>query len=73
MECQACRQRKVAKWTAMEQGKVRIKWAHEVKYIARAGAQPLMVMVLCQSHAGGLVRLFSELVGVASLNRPSAT
>ena len=57
----------------MEQGKVRIKWAYDVIYIARAGAQPLMVMVLCQSHAGGLVRLFSESVGVPSLNRPSAT
>ena len=50
----------------MEEGKVCIKWAHGVKYIPRAGAQPLMVMLLYQSHAGGLVSLFSEMVGVPS-------
>ena len=49
----------------MEQGKVRIKWAHDVKYIPRAGAQPLMVMLLYQSHAGGLVRLFSEMSSIS--------
>ena len=49
MLCQACRQRKLAKWTTIEQGKVRIGCAYGFKYISRAGAQALMVMLLCQN------------------------
>ena len=41
------------------------------KYIPRAGAQPLVAMLLYQSHAGGLVRLFSEPVYI--YQPPSAT
>ena len=41
------------------------------KSVFRAGAQPLVMMLLYQNHAEGLVILFSELVGI--LNRPSAT
>lgn len=55
----------LAKWTPMEQGNVRIKWAYGVKYIPGAEAQPLMVMLLYQSHAGGLVRLFSEMLSIS--------
>ena len=34
------------------------------KSVFQAGAQPLVVMLLYQNHAEGLVRLFSELVGI---------
>ena len=42
-----------------------------IKSVFRAGAQPLVVMLLYQNHAEGLVSLFNEQVGI--LNRPSAT
>ena len=38
-----CRREKV---TTTKSGEVRIRWAHGVKYISRAGAQPLVVMLL---------------------------
>ena len=52
-----CRREKV---TTTKSGEVRTRWAHIVKYISRARLHPLVVMLLYQDHAEGLVSLFSE-------------
>ena len=49
-----CKQEKV---TAMEQGEVRIRWEHDHQIHISAWSSTLVMMLLYQNHAEGLVRL----------------